>query len=368
MSVMNGKNWLRTKTRPPGVASGRAARSGWLLLLGAVVSLSACTGGSPASGGQSEKDAAGGSPDVANPPLRDASEPPADLVMTPLPDAAAMDPPVTEPDGASDAAPSDLPIASLPDARDGANAAPPFDPGITLGCAATPDPPDPTAGWTEFADTYPPPAGAPYPSLEYPYNLAPQDSCTTTLPITSMASPCRFGLKGGVYTFWIFQNDLSHLSPDAGVAPTSPRSEMHWSNFTASDAFPQRMWTGDMVVRGADNGALPSSNCILQVHTNATGQGPVYLRVDGGKLSQLVGPTYFTPKAGTWFNLKVAFNARTLQSTVWINNCQVGTWNGSSFVGGALPGGDIFYFKNGSYGCTTGECIDQFANIRFYRK
>jgi hypothetical protein len=58
----------------------------------------------------------------------------------------------------------------------------------------------------------------------------------------------------------------------------------------------------------------------------------------------------------------------TLHSTVWVDDCQVGTWDGSSFTSGGLPGGNVFYFKNGSYGCTTGECIDKFANIRFFWK
>jgi hypothetical protein len=239
---------------------------------------------------------------------------------------------------------------------------------VTLGCAANANPPDPTVGWTEYADTYPPAAGVPYPVIQYPFNLPAQDNCTTNLAITDINSPCRFNLNGGVYTFWIFQNDESHLAPDSGVAPTDPRIEMRWSTFMANDAHPQRMWTGDMVVLGANNGTQPAHNTVLQVHTDATGQGPVYLRVEGGNLFQLGGPTYFSPTVGRWFNLKVGFDARTLQSTVWVNNCQVGTWNGSSFVGAALPGGDAFYFKNGSYGCTTGVCIDKFANIRFFWK
>ena len=109
-------------------------------------------------------------------------------------------------------------------------------------------------------------------------------------------------------TFWIFQNDKTHSPPDSGLAPTDPRIELHWSTFTAKDAHPRRMWTGDVAVLGDGNGRQPAHNTILQVHTEATGAGPVYLRVEGGKLFQLGGPTYYSPTIGTWFNLKVAFD------------------------------------------------------------
>ena len=244
-----------------------------------------------------------------------------------------------------------------------------YDTGVHLGCAADPTPADPTAGWTEYSDAYPPPPGTPYPQVEYPYNLPSQTNCMTTDPISDPQSPCRFSFQNGLYTFWIFQNDQSHAPPDSGLAPTDPRSEMHWSTFTAKDAHPQRMWTGDVKVIGAPNGTPPATNTILQVHTNATGAGPVYIRVNGGMLFQL-GDTknYYKPTDGAWFNMKVAFDATTLTSTVWIDDCNVGTWDGSGYPGKGLAGGDVFYFKNGSYGCTSGECINEFANIRFYWK
>ena len=270
----------------------------------------------------------------------------------------------------------DAPVAPPPDAPDdtaipapdSGGGSPSYDAGVVRGCAGNPNPPDPTAGWTEFVDTYPPAAGVEFPNLEYPYNLGPQDNCMTSLPIGDMASPCRFRREGSLMTFWIFQNDKTHSPPDSGLAPTDPRIEMHWSTFTAKDAHPRRMWTGDVAVLGDANGAPPAHNTILQVHAETTGAGPVYLRVEGGKLFQLGGPTYYSPKIGTWFNLKVAYDATTLASTIWVNDCQVGTYDGSSFGGGGRPGGDVFYFKNGSYGCTTGECIVKFANIRFYEK
>ncbi len=246
--------------------------------------------------------------------------------------------------------------------------APWFDSGVERGCASNANPTDPTAGWTEYADTFPPPSGAADPHLEYPYTLGDQIHCMTTLPIGDQSSPCRFSLVNGVETYWIFQTDPPHLAPSSGAAPTDPRTEMHYSTFTAQDPHPARMWTGDVMVAGAADGTPPAHNTIIQVHTDATGQGPVYLRVENGSLFQLGGPTYYAPTVGKWSNLKVAFDVTTLHSTVWVNDCQVGTWDGSSFVSGNLPGGTVFYFKNGSYGCTTGECIDKFANIRFYWK
>ncbi len=350
--------------------------------VGLIASAHACTSASPSPSDPSALDAA------ANPPQGDAASPsPAADTGEPRSDAASSGPMDGEGQKDSQAQDNRDASVSLSDAADaammsrgdaadaalmprgdGGSSLPLFDAGVTLGCAANPNPPDPTVGWAEFSDAYPPAAGVLYPNLQYPYNLGPQDNCTTNLPITDINSPCRFSLKGGVYTYWIFQNDLSHMAPDSGLAPTDPRIEMRWSSFMATDPHPQRMWTGDMVILGANNGAQPAHNCVLQVHTDATGQGPVYLRVEGGNLFQLGGPTYFRPTVGRWFNLKVAFNARTLQSTVWVNNCQVGTWNGSSFVGAALPGGDVFYFKNGSYGCATGECIVQAANVHFFWK
>lgn len=342
-----------------------------LLGLGLIASVNACTSAPPSSSGPSTLDA------EANPPQGDASKPlPAGDTGQPSSDAASSAP--VDAEGQNESRASDdggkrdasdlLPDAALISRADGGSSLSGFDAGVSLGCPATPNPPDPTVGWAQYADDYPPAAGVLYPDLQYPYNLGPQDNCTTNLAITDINSPCRFSLKGGVYTYWIFQNDLPHVAPDSGVAPTDPRIEMRWSSFMANDPHPQRMWTGDMVILGANNGAQPAHNCVLQVHTDATGQGPVYLRVEGGNLFQLGGPTYFRPTVGKWFNLKVAFNARTLQSTVWVNDCQVGTWDGSSFVTAALPGGDVFYFKNGSYGCTTGECIVQVANVHFVWK
>lgn len=338
-----------------------------LVFIAGLAVLAACSG-------QVNRAAPGGGSGGVEAPIADGSS---SEVGDALPPADPMDAtPVDVPGASHDVSTLDAPQAEASDASslmdsgltDADAVSSTFDAGVKRGCVAMPTPPDPTAGWMELADPYPPPPGQEYPNLEYPYNLAPQDDCVTTVPITSRTSPCRFSRKGALSTFWIFQDDLTHFPPDAGVAPTSPRSEMHWSTFKASDARAQRMWAGDVRLRGADAGALPESNCILQVHTNATGQGPVYLRITGGKLTQLGGPTYFSPQAGVWFNMKVAFDAKSLRSTVYVNDCPVGTWDGSSFVGGALPGGDIFYFKNGSYGCSSGECIVDFANVRFLQK
>ncbi len=329
-----------------------------VLSFGLLTCAGACSEDAPAGDATSDSGSGGIGSDAAMPrPPHDGGAAGTD---------AAPNPPVSDATTPFDSGGGeDAPAIPAPDSGGGS---PWYDAGVVLGCAGNPNPPNPTAGWTEFADTYPPAAGVEFPNLEYPYNLGPQDNCMTSLPIGDMASPCRFRRQGSLMTFWIFENDKSHLAPDSGVASTDPRIEMHWSTFTAKYAHPRRMWTGDMAVLGDANGAPPAHNTVLQVHAETTGAGPVYLRVEGGKLFQLGGPTYFSPKIGIWFNLKVAYDATTLASTVWVNNCQVGTYDGSSFGGANRPGGDVFYFKNGSYGCTTGECIIKVANIRFYEK
>jgi hypothetical protein len=340
-------------------------------LVGFGLLVGACSEAAPPGGAMGHGGSGGVGSDATTPPPPDGSGAAGTDAGSspPVPDATT---PIDSGGGVEDAPvapPRDAPSDTATPARDSGDAASPsFDAGVVLGCAGNPRPPDPTVGWTEYADTYPPAPGVEFPDLEYPYDLGPQDNCTTNLPIDDRTSPCRFRREGGLMTFWIFQNDKTHSPPDSGLAPTDPRIELHWSTFTAKDPHPRRMWTGDVAVLGDGKGTPPAHNTILQVHTEATGAGPVYLRVEGGKLFQLGGPTYYSPTIGTWFNLKVAFDATTAVSTIWVNNCQVGTYDGSSYPGRNSPGGDIFYFKNGSYGCTTGECIVKFANVRFHQK
>ena len=246
---------------------------------------------------------------------------------------------------------------------------PPYDTGVVLGCDDDPNPDDPTVGWTPIEDPWPPPAGQEYPHLEHPYDLPDQDDCVTELPMDERDSPCRFRREGNLWSHWIFQTDETHRHPDEGYAPTRPRIEFHWSHFSPDDAQPERMWTGDVKILGDGEGRQPETNTIIQVHAETTGAGPVYLRAHQGRLFQLGGDTYLNNvQLDTWYNIKVAYSAVTHRSTVYINDCEVGGYDGSGYAGRDRPGGDLLYFKNGSYGCDSGLCIVQFANIKFYAR
>ncbi|HEY2901456.1 MAG TPA: hypothetical protein VGL59_12820, partial [Polyangia bacterium] len=147
-------------------------------------------------------------------------------------------------------------------------------------------PDDPTAGWTEYIDTF---------QVEKPYDL-PESQ--------------RFTFAGGIFTFWILPTDKPH---DPGNT-TDPRTEARWSNFGNTRP---HLWSADMMFE------KPSDHVtIMQVHTTASGAGPVYLRVDSGDIHPLNGSNFVTGLYDTWFNLKVAIDPTSLQATIWINNCQ----------------------------------------------
>jgi hypothetical protein len=184
---------------------------------------------------------------------------------------------------------------------------------------------DPTLGWTEYRDTF---------KVQRPHNLKAID---------------RFKLEGGIYTFWVFPNDLPHTP----TSDTAPRTEARWSNLE-SDL--PHIWSADMMLESPSNHVT-----VMQVHHTSTGAGPVYLRVDEGNMHRLNGPNFVSGIYNRWFNMKVAFDPRTSQSTIYINNCPKHT--------GAGPRGNgTYYFKNGVYTCTSPICRAHFKNFRFYRR
>jgi hypothetical protein len=187
-------------------------------------------------------------------------------------------------------------------------------------------PEDPTVGWTEYADTF---------RVEHPFDL----------PVTD-----RFSIENNIYTFWVMSTD----QPLAMGNTTAPRTEARWSNF--SNTRPH-MWEADMMFE------TPSDHVtIMQVHTTTTGAGPVYLRVDQGAIHPLNLPNFVTGLTDKWFNLKVAFDPTTLETTIWINNCQ-------KLQGVIGPrGNSIFYFKNGAYTCPGTICKDHYKNMHLYEK
>jgi hypothetical protein len=186
-------------------------------------------------------------------------------------------------------------------------------------------PGDPLQGWTEYEDTF---------RLEYPYDLMPSD---------------RYTFENGIYTFWIYPTDKPHAKGNT----TAPRIETHYTNFTTG----QKMWTADVMVESAAQHTV-----IFQVHTTASGAGPVYLRIIDGNLEEINGSVLAKDLYGKWFNLKVAFTAPQSDAVIYINNCEKLTLKNSR------PGSGTFYFKNGVYTCESSICRDHFKNVHLYQR
>jgi hypothetical protein len=221
------------------------------------------------------------------------------------------------------------------------------DPGpvVTMQC-----PEDPTAGWTEYQDSF---------HVERPY----------TVPIST-----RFSIIGGIYSWWVFPNDGPHSPIAHGKGP---RTEATYGGFhdranlvtdnsvskgIAYFTSGTRMWSADMRLPASAEGSI-----IMQIHTTAAGIGPIYMGFTGGNLTHnlktaVSGSSVPGGLVDTWFNLKVAFDAATLKSQLFINNCLKATVTG--------PRGDgHFYFKNGVYGCRHAEgCREHLKNIHLYAK
>jgi hypothetical protein len=208
-------------------------------------------------------------------------------------------------------------------------------PVVTMDC-----PGDPTAGYTEYRDTF---------NVESPY----------TLPTNA-----RFSITGGgIYNFWVFPNDSAH-SPTAHG--TAPRSEARWGELVDSATggtftSGQRIWSADCYWETS-----VKSSVIMQVHTTATGIGPVYMTMNGTSLAD--SPAFKVTMdpgnvTGRWLNMKVAFDAGTRSSQVYINNCPFAT------ITNGTHGNGQYYFKQGVYHCAdSAGCYDHYKNIHFYRK
>jgi hypothetical protein len=212
-------------------------------------------------------------------------------------------------------------------------------------------PNDPALGWTEYKDTF---------HVERPY----------TVPINA-----RFSIIGGIYSFWVFSNDPAHSPIAHGTAPRTEAAygalhDMATVTMGAGNAAGigyftsgMRMWSADVLLENSVDGSV-----IMQIHTTATGIGPAYLSLAGGNITQagsqvaIQGSSVPGGLVNNWFNLKVAFDAATLQSQLYVNNCPKGTITG--------PRGDgHFYFKNGVYHCgNAGGCRDHYKNVHLYTK
>jgi hypothetical protein len=285
------------------------------------------TGGQIGSGGSpSPADASGGgAPDASNGTPADAG-------------------PVTPTDAAGGLVDSNTPMGSDGGPQPSYEGEIPIYYGPEVGPIVKMDcPEDPTAGWTEYRDSF---------NVQRPY----------TVPINT-----RFSIIGGIYNFWVFPNDAPH-SPDANGR--NPRTEARYGG-TADVATGRnfqtgmRMYSADMLI---EKNAVGSA--IMQIHTTADGGGPIGLRIQGnsdmvnnGSLTVVQGSSVAGGLIDSWFNFKASLDAGTQEVKIYINNCLKSTYKG--------PRGDgNFYFKNGVYFCKTSKngCFSHYKNLHLYKK
>jgi hypothetical protein len=259
------------------------------------------SGGDSPPGGSSGADA------------RTGPEPAVDATATASDGAIAADGPGTAPDGGAINVEGKIPPWE----------GPPVGPEVKMDC-----PGDPTAGFTEYKDTF---------QVEHPYDLP---------------AAARFSIDNGIYNFWIMHGDKKH-SPTS-TAP-NPRTEARYSqNFRTGI----RMWSADVFW----DKSVTNSTVVMQVHTTATGIGPVYLVANGQDVPPISGAKVPGGLFGRWINLKVLINADTTASQYWVNNCLVAS------KGSGTRGDGNDYFKMGVYHCDSGVCRDQYKNVHLYIK
>ena len=200
---------------------------------------------------------------------------------------------------------------------------PPVGPEVKMDC-----PEDPTAGFTEYKDTF---------RVEHPYDLP---------------TSARFSIDGGIYNFWVMQGDKRH-NPNSTAR--NPRTEARFSqNFRTGI----RLFSADVFWEKSVN----KGSVVMQVHTTTTGIGPVYMVANGNNVSPLDASKVPGGLFDRWINLKVEINAQTTGSRYWVNNCLVAT------RGSGTRGDGNNYFKMGVYHCDSGTCRDRYKNVKLYMK
>ena len=267
-------------------------------------------GGSTGTGGTTVDPVSGTTPDASTPATPDAGS---------IGDAGGASTPMGTDGGPQPSYEGEVPVYDGPD----------VDP-VPMEC-----PGDPTAGYTEYKDSF---------HVERPYDV----------PINT-----RFSFIGGIYNFWVFPGDKAHSKIANG---TNPRTEATFGGTYDKATVKQnvgnasgigyfttgkRIYSADVLIEKSASGSF-----VFQLHTTAKGIGPIYLSgggVPGGMLDK-------------WYNVKFAFDAATLKSQVYINNCMKGTVSG--------PRGDgHFYFKHGVYHCGNGGgCRSHYKNVHFFVK
>jgi hypothetical protein len=108
--------------------------------------------------------------------------------------------------------------------------------------------------------------------------------------------------------------------------------------------------------------SVTNGTVVMQVHTTATGIGPVYLVANGPDVPPISGAKVPGGLFNRWINLKVLINADTTASQYWVNNCPVAS------KGSGTRGDGNDYFKMGVYHCDSGLCRDRYKNVHLYIK
>jgi hypothetical protein len=190
--------------------------------------------------------------------------------------------------------------------------------------AATP--PDPTAGLTQYTDTY---------KIQSPYNLPPS---------------ARFSVADGVYTAFILKGDKGFTKG----TKTAARTEMRWAANWKSG---EHLWEADVNV---DPGT--AGTCIMQVKSDNGGDEPVYVMVrNNGNLYNSEDSTVLATHVwGEWIHLTVSYDPGSHTGHVWVNNNLVFT---DHYV---RKSSAVWYFKNGTYGITGARSEAHFKNIEFF--
>jgi hypothetical protein len=200
---------------------------------------------------------------------------------------------------------------------------PPVGPEVKMDC-----PEDPTTGFTEYKDTF---------QVGHPYDLP---------------AAARFSIVDGIYTFWVMHGDKKQIITSTAE---NPRTE---ARYAARFRTGIRMWSADVYWdKSVTNGTV-----VMQVHTTATGIGPVYMVANGNSVSPINGSKGPGGLIDRWINLKVLINADTTASQYWVNNCLVAS------QGSGTRGDGNDYFKMGVYHCDTGRCQARIKNVHLYTK
>ena len=147
------------------------------------------------------------------------------------------------------------------------------------------------------------------------------------------------------------------LSNGDWAAGVKGRVEMRWPDWPDQNA--ENMIAADVMYEPGTDGT-----CIMQIKTNtgSAGHESIYLNVhDNGNLYHGVNKTVIVANgAGTWHNIKAAYDPRSGLARVWIDDVLKFQ---QSYAAGT---GAVWYFKNGCY-WASGTSKAHFKNVTFWR-